>query len=60
MLQVIYQLYLHVQITDLHYGEALDLDNNSTRLVESIIEHESPDFLVFTGDMVAGIFWMKT
>ena len=60
MLQVIYQLYFHVQITDLHYGEALDLDINTTRLMERLIDREEPDFLVFTGDMVAGIFWMKT
>ena len=56
MLQVFIIIPYPIQFTDLHYGEALDLDINTTRLMENLIDREDPDFLVFTGDMVAGEF----
>ena len=46
-------------MTDLHYGEKLELDINTTRLMKNLIRAESPDFLSFTGDMVAGWIHFK-
>ena len=42
-------------MTDLHYGEDLENDFNTTRLMKNLIKEESPDFLAFTGDMVSGM-----
>ena len=55
LIQVYYPIYITKQFTDLHYGESLENDVNTTRLMENIVEQEKPDFLSFTGDMVAGI-----
>ena len=55
LIQVYYPICIIKQFTDLHYGESLENDVNTTRLMENIVEQEKPDFLSFTGDMVAGI-----
>lgn len=47
-------------LADLHFGEAQDLwwgpaqDVNSTRVIESVLTAESPDFVVLLGDLVTG------
>ncbi|EED16237.1 conserved hypothetical protein [Talaromyces stipitatus ATCC 10500] len=46
--------------SDLHYGEAEDLDwgpqqdVNSTRVMSSILNHESPQLVVLNGDLITG------
>lgn len=56
MIQVRHFFVYLMQFTDLHYGETLENDLNTTRLMENIVGQENPDFLAFSGDMVAGIF----
>ena len=43
-----------VQFTDLHMGEDDHKDLLSLNLMRSILSTETPDFVVFTGDQVAG------
>eukprot|EP01119_Soliformovum_irregulare_P021599 TRINITY_DN7224_c0_g1_i1.p1 TRINITY_DN7224_c0_g1~~TRINITY_DN7224_c0_g1_i1.p1 ORF type:complete len:360 (+),score=55.58 TRINITY_DN7224_c0_g1_i1:89-1081(+) len=49
-----------LQFTDLHYGEGADLDVNSSRIQAIMLQHENPDLVVMTGDMVSGYAWDKT
>jgi hypothetical protein len=48
------------QFADLHFGEAPNLewgplqDINSTRVMNYILNSESPDFVVFSGDQITG------
>ncbi|KAK8803874.1 hypothetical protein WA158_001568 [Blastocystis sp. Blastoise] len=46
------------QFTDLHYGDG-DHDDETTQIMRTIIGVEKPDFIAFTGDMVAGYGWDK-
>ncbi|EGD82743.1 hypothetical protein PTSG_12018 [Salpingoeca rosetta] len=49
-----------VQFTDQHYGEGEDVawgrqqDINSTRVMRSVLHHETPDLVVYTGDQLTG------
>ncbi|OXA63663.1 probable inactive purple acid phosphatase 16 [Folsomia candida] len=51
-----------VNFADLHYGEYQGLplgkeqDNNSTRVMQTILRIERPDFVVLTGDLITGEF----
>jgi 3',5'-cyclic AMP phosphodiesterase CpdA len=46
-----------LQLTDLHYGENIRKDINSTILTESLINFTNPDIVVITGDLVSGYAW---
>ncbi|KAK8793460.1 hypothetical protein WA158_004819 [Blastocystis sp. Blastoise] len=46
------------QFTDLHYGDG-DHDDETTQIMRTILKTENPDFVAFTGDMVAGYGWDK-
>lgn len=46
-----------VQFTDLHYGDSDVTDAQTNNLVTEILEHEKPDFVVITGDVVSGYMW---
>jgi hypothetical protein len=43
-----------IQFTDLHLGEDANKDSLTMDLMCSILSREKPDFVVFTGDQVAG------
>ena len=44
-----------IQFTDLHYGESVEQDSNSTRVMFDILKTEKQiDLAAFTGDQVAG------
>lgn len=43
-----------IQFTDLHMGESDDKDWMTINLMRAILSKEKPDFIVFTGDQVAG------
>jgi predicted MPP superfamily phosphohydrolase len=44
-----------VQFADLHYGESVEQDSNSTRVMLDILKTEKQiDFAAFTGDQVSG------
>jgi hypothetical protein len=49
-----------VNFADLHYGEfpgtdrGRAQDGNSTRVMTDILEFDTPDFVVFTGDLITG------
>eukprot|EP00823_Brevimastigomonas_motovehiculus_P002434 TRINITY_DN148_c1_g1_i1.p1 TRINITY_DN148_c1_g1~~TRINITY_DN148_c1_g1_i1.p1 ORF type:complete len:365 (-),score=102.22 TRINITY_DN148_c1_g1_i1:219-1313(-) len=55
-----------LQLTDLHFGEDVAKDANTTQLIVSLLKWEQPDFVMMTGDMVSGWygggkpFWMET
>lgn len=42
-------------MSDLHCGESVEKDQNTTRVMRTLIEAENPDFLAYTGDMVSGM-----
>lgn len=46
-----------VQFTDLHYGESESQDTKSSSLQRSILTQESPNLVIFTGDLVSGYAW---
>uniref|UniRef100_A0A0G4GVY3 Calcineurin-like phosphoesterase domain-containing protein n=1 Tax=Chromera velia CCMP2878 TaxID=1169474 RepID=A0A0G4GVY3_9ALVE len=52
--------FVIVQFADLHFGEAPEKlwgpeqDRNSTRVMESILDTEKPDLVVFSGDQLTG------
>lgn len=41
-------------MSDLHCGEDIDQDKNTTDVIRTLVHAENPDFLAFSGDMVAG------
>ena len=41
-------------MSDLHCGESIEKDDNTTRVMRTLIDAEDPDFLVYSGDMVSG------
>ena len=41
------------QMSDLHCGESIENDDNTTRVMRTLIHAEDPDFLVYSGDMVS-------
>ena len=43
-------------MSDLHCGEDIEQDVNTTRVIRTLIDAEKPDFLAFSGDMVSGTF----
>ena len=44
-----------VQFADLHYGESLERDRNSTKVMFDVLAaEEGVDLVVFTGDQVSG------
>ena len=44
-----------IQFTDLHYGESVEQDSNSTRVMFDILKTDKQiDLAAFTGDQVAG------
>lgn len=56
ILQVGFFSSCYPQITDTHYGQNLDADVNTTDIARTLLDIEQPDFVAFTGDMVAGVF----
>lgn len=48
------QIFKIVQFTDLHFGEGVDLDNQTINLMQYIMIQEQPDFVVFSGDQISG------
>lgn len=46
-----------VQFTDLHYGEGVGKDINSSIVQSTILAAEEPDIVILTGDMVSGYAW---
>ena len=46
-----------LQFTDLHYGESLEKDINTTILQEKLINYTKPDLVIITGDSVSGYAW---
>ena len=43
-----------VQFTDIHWGNGSDKDKQSLALMESVLDAERPDLVVFTGDNIGG------
>jgi len=43
-----------VQFTDIHWGNASNKDKQSLVLMESVLDAERPDLVVFTGDNIGG------
>lgn len=41
-------------MSDLHCGENVDQDLNTTEVIRTLVHAENPDFLAFSGDMVSG------
>ena len=41
-------------MSDLHCGENVDQDFNTTEVIRTLVHAENPDFLAFSGDMVSG------
>ena len=54
ILQVGFFSTCSLQITDTHYGQNLNADVNTTDIKRTLLDIEHPDFVAFTGDMVAG------
>ena len=46
-----------IQITDIHYGEDEDKDVATTQEMKQLIDWETPDMAILTGDMVSGYAW---
>ena len=46
-----------LQLTDLHYGEHINKDINSTLLIAKLINYTNPDLVIITGDAVSGYAW---
>lgn len=57
ILQVGFFALRSLQITDTHYGQNLNADVNTTDIARSLLDMERPDFVAFTGDMVAGMLF---
>ncbi|KAK8799658.1 hypothetical protein WA158_006206 [Blastocystis sp. Blastoise] len=47
------------QFTDLHYGDG-NYDDETTQVMRTVLKVERPDFIAFTGDMVAGYSYDHT
>lgn len=43
-----------VVFTDMHYGEGNDLDSRNDALQQSVLDAETPDLIVYLGDIVSG------
>lgn len=43
-------------MTDLHYGKYDEESERTTKVMNSLLDTEMPDFVAFTGDMVSGLF----
>ena len=43
-----------LQLTDLHYGEFVDADENNMKIQAELIARVQPDVVVVTGDVVSG------
>ena len=41
-------------MSDLHCGESLDADNNTTDVIRTLVHAENPDFLAFSGHKIYG------
>ena len=46
-----------IQITDIHYGEDEADDAKTTAEMKDLIDWETPDMAILTGDMVSGYAW---
>ena len=57
ILQVEFFSSCSLQITDTHYGQNLNADVNTTDIARTLLDIEHPDFVAFTGDMVAGMLF---
>lgn len=44
----------NIQFTDTHYGRDIDVDKRSTQVMRTVLNVTTPDFVAFTGDMIAG------
>lgn len=51
------QEFVILQITDLHFGETVERDENTNALVEKLIKATKPDVVAVTGDAVSGYCW---
>ncbi|KAK8797206.1 hypothetical protein WA158_004416 [Blastocystis sp. Blastoise] len=52
------QTFKITQFTDLHFGDS-DNDSGTYNIMKKVLEADRPDFIAFTGDMVAGYGWDK-
>ena len=43
-----------LQITDLHYGDTEEGDDNNVKITEDLIESVKPDVVIVTGDIISG------
>ena len=46
--------YRIMQVTDLHFGEDPDRDDQTINMIRDVIRKEDPDFMAVTGDLVSG------
>ena len=46
-----------VQFTDIHFGDADSTDKQNQEILRTVLQHEKPDLIVLTGDMVSGYAW---
>jgi predicted MPP superfamily phosphohydrolase len=46
-----------LQLTDLHYSEGEDRDQNNHDMITNLLNYEKPDMVANTGDVVSGYNW---
>ena len=46
-----------LQLADLHYGGSSREDQSTDDLQRQLLKYETPDLVLFTGDMVSGYLW---
>lgn len=46
-----------VQFTDIHFAEGFDTDSSNIACMKTVLDHEKPDMVVVTGDVISGYAW---